>query len=272
MIPDQHARFLSEAVKRLRTDPRIVGVAVGGSYLTGTLDEFSDLDMVIAVEPGEYAAVLNERRAIAEGLGSLLVAFTGEHVGEPRLLVCLYGPPLLHVDLKFVRLDEFMPRVEDPEILWERAGRMRAALAEGVSRYPEPDPQWIEDRFWVWIYYGATKIGRGELFEALDMLAFLRWQVLGPLAMSEAGGRPTGVRKLEVTAPARARAIEATVAAYDASSCTRALTATVTIYQDLRERRGRGVRRHAAAESAALAYLADLTSAARDRERSQSES
>jgi hypothetical protein len=27
--------------------------------------------------------VLDERRAIAEGLGSLLAAFTGEHVGEP---------------------------------------------------------------------------------------------------------------------------------------------------------------------------------------------
>jgi hypothetical protein len=31
----------------------------------------------------------------------LLVGFTGEHVGEPRVLICLYGPPVLHVDLKF---------------------------------------------------------------------------------------------------------------------------------------------------------------------------
>ena len=32
--------------------------------------------------------------------------FTGEHVGESRVLICLYGPPLLHVDLKFVSLSD----------------------------------------------------------------------------------------------------------------------------------------------------------------------
>jgi hypothetical protein len=137
-----------------------------------------------------------------------------------------------------------------------------------ASRYPEPDLQWIEDRFWAWVHYCATKIGRGELFEALDGLAFLRGQVLGPLALLAAGERAIGVRKLEITAPAHARAIEATVAAYDARSCTRVLTAAATIYQDLRDRcaaRGTPIRRHAAAESAALAYLAHIASTARDR-------
>jgi hypothetical protein len=33
-------------------------------------------------------------------------AFSGEHVGEPRALICLYGPPLLPVDLKFVSLSD----------------------------------------------------------------------------------------------------------------------------------------------------------------------
>ena len=45
---------------------------------------------------------MGERRTIAESCGGLLAAFTGEHVGEPRLLICLYGPPLAHVNLKFV--------------------------------------------------------------------------------------------------------------------------------------------------------------------------
>ncbi|NRS94850.1 hypothetical protein DFH40_002566 [Clostridium beijerinckii] len=47
---------------------------------------------------------MNERIKIAESLGTLLSAFTGEHVGEPRLLICLCEPELLHVDLKFVSI------------------------------------------------------------------------------------------------------------------------------------------------------------------------
>lgn len=51
-------------------------------------------------------------RELAGTLGHLLHAFTGEHVGEPRLLICLYGPELLHVDLKFVTLEMLTQRVE----------------------------------------------------------------------------------------------------------------------------------------------------------------
>ena len=48
--------------------------------------------------------------AFAAGLGPLLACFTGEHVGEPRLLIALYGPPPVHVDLKFVPVLGLGPR------------------------------------------------------------------------------------------------------------------------------------------------------------------
>ena len=37
----------------------------------------------------------------------------------------------------------------------------------------------------MWVHYAAAKVARGELFEALDFMAFLRGQVLGPLALME---------------------------------------------------------------------------------------
>src|SRR6185295_12839336 len=103
---------------------------------------------------------VSDRHAIAAALGSLLTAFTGEHVNEPRLLICLYGPPLIHVDLKFLSPSQLNPRVEDPIVLWDCEDEVRRALAAGAAAYPSPDLQWIEDRFWVWIHYGATKIAR----------------------------------------------------------------------------------------------------------------
>ncbi|NUN52809.1 MAG: oxalate:formate antiporter, partial [Planctomycetaceae bacterium] len=116
-VPPAHAEFLERALGILAQDPRLLGVAAGGSFLARAMDEHSDIDLVIAVDAGSHAEVMGERMAIARGLGQLLAAFTGEHVGDPRLVICLYGDPLLHVDLKFLRPDELAQRVEDPEVL-----------------------------------------------------------------------------------------------------------------------------------------------------------
>jgi len=166
----------------------------------------------------------------------LLAAFPGDHVGELRLLICLYGPPLLHVDFKFVGPDELARRVEDPRVLWDRRGRVREALAKGKGQYPAPRLQWMEDRFWVWMHYVAEKIARGELFEAIDGLTFVRARVLGPLALADAGAQPNGVRRIETSAPALVPTLRRTVPSHDAASCRAALRATVEIYDDLRER------------------------------------
>lgn len=255
-LPAPHAAFLEAAIPRLAADPRLVGVAAGGSYVTDTLDEFSDLDLVIAVDSGAYEAVLADRQAIAAGLGPLLVGFTGEHVGEPRLLICLYGPPLLHVDLKFVREDHLDARVEDPAVLWDRDGRMHAGLAAGTARFPEPDPQWIEDRFWVWMHYVAAKIGRGEILEAADALASIRGMSFGPMALASRGARPTGVRKLEQVAPDLAARLARTVAVYDRDACLAALRHSIECYRALRRDAATpGLRHRVAAEEAAVAFV-----------------
>lgn len=255
-IPTQHAAFLASALPLLQADERLVAVAAGGSYLTGGMDEYSDLDLVVAIEPAAAPQVMKERRQIAAGLGSLLAAFTGEHVGEPRLLICLYGPPLLHVDLKFVSLPDAANRIEDPVILWERNGRLSALLEQTTAIYPPPDLQWLEDRFWVWVHYVATKIGRGELLETLDALAFLRREVLGPLVLQAQGARPAGVRKVETLARPYLEELGATTAPCDRLACIGAVHAAVSLYRRLRARLApENLIFHTDAEEATLKYL-----------------
>lgn len=253
-LPESHRAYIERLVAWAESDARIVGVAAGGSYLTNAMDEYSDLDLVIAVESSAYAEVSAHRESIARSLGPLLGAFTGEHVGEPRLLICLYADPLLHVDLKFVTIDAVAERVEDPAVLMQRGDRLTTALARGVAKYPAPDLSWIDARFWVWVHYIATKIGRGELFDALDMLSFMRTQVLGPLGLARVGGRPNGVRRIEMLAPAFGLELRHTVAAYDAAACLRALHASVAVYRALRADEVHGTSEHPA-EQAALSYL-----------------
>jgi predicted nucleotidyltransferase len=200
-IPAPQRTFIEGAVEILKDDRRIIGIAAAGSYADDTMDEYSDIDLVVAVEPLQHLEVMADRQTLASRLGPLLASFTGEHVGEPRLLICLYGPPPLHVDLKFVAVQDAVTRVDDPIVLWERDGRLSEALSKGEARYSCPEFQWVEDRFWVWIHYAATKVGRGELLEAADFLSFLRPNVFGPLGKRRLGLRPVGVRRLETDAP-----------------------------------------------------------------------
>ncbi len=211
--------------------------------------------MVLVAAPA-WPAILARRKTIAATLGPLLAAFSGEHVGEPRLLICLYGPPLVHVDLKFLPSDAIDERVEDPVVLWERAQSVSALLRATTARYPAPDPQWIEDRFWVWVHYAATKLARGELFEVLNFLGYLRSQVLGPLALAEAGAQPNGVRRLEQRAASRADQLRATVARYDRHDAGRALQAAIAVYRELR-----GDVQRSAAEQPAVRFAAAVIGA-----------
>lgn len=234
MIPEHFQHFVKNLSNILAKDPEFLAVAAGGSWIEGEIDEFSDIDLVIVHQSA--ALPVAQRKAIAESAGDLLSCFTGEHVGEPRLLICLYDNPLLHVDLKFVHLSDMTVRVENPVILWERDKVLTDIITSSTAQFPHPDFQWIEDRFWVWIHYAAVKIGRGELFETLTFVSFMQQTVLGPLALISNGQLPKGVRKLEMILPAAdLQAMLQTNATYDKESCLASLRNIVEYYCRLRE-------------------------------------
>ncbi|MBN4005390.1 nucleotidyltransferase domain-containing protein [Nostoc sp. LPT] len=257
-VPEPQGELLKQILAKLKTDDRLLGVAIGGSYLSGEMDEYSDLDLIIVVDDVHYEQVLKERQLLASSLGKLLAAFIGEHVGEPRLLICLYDSPLVHVDLKFLLLQDFQTdRTENPIILWEQRNLLTLAVSDNLRNYSPFDPQWIEDRFWVWVHYGATKLGRGELFEVIDFLSFLRGQVLAPLAKVQAGLLPRGVRNLEREIPSYLSDFRQTIPAkHDQEEIARSLQHTIVFYRQLRSALTTPqLVIHSQAEAASIKYL-----------------
>ncbi|MFH8404045.1 nucleotidyltransferase domain-containing protein [Streptomyces sp. NPDC018019] len=257
-VPALHSRFLSDALPRIRQDARVVGVAITGSLAGGRPDAYSDVDLILVIDDAAYDAVMRERLVLIGSWTSLVAGFTGEHVGEPRVIITLVGPPLLHVDFKFVRASDFAERTEDPEILWDRDGLLAGALTQQPPAVPAFDLQWIEDRFWIWVHYGATKLGRGELFETIGFLTYLRETVLGPLAARRVGAIPRGVRHLETIAPQEASDLQATLCGYDRHEAGRALLATVDLYRRWSDTDGALVERRQHAENLAMQYLHDV--------------
>ena len=226
--------FAAHAAIIAEDDPSILGLAVAGSWLTQELDEFSDLDLVLITKEN-VGGNKEQMVSYAKKFGNLLNGFTGEHVGEPRLLICLYNNPLLHVDIKFITADELKTRVENPVLLFDRDGSLQQIIDSTSYQFPHPDHQWVEDRFWTWVHYALLKIGRGEYMEAHDFLAFLRMVVFGPLLHIKNNNLPRGVRKVETTIAAEDfNQLQQTLAANNKASLLSALEQSVQLYRSLR--------------------------------------
>lgn len=231
MIQEEFARKVAAIVQH---DSSVIGLAVAGSWLTGEMDEYADLDLILVTKE-KVSGDKNLMFSYAQQFGQLLNGFTGEHVGESRLLICLYENPLLHVDIKFVTIDEFNDRIETPVILADTDDQLKNALENSQAKFPYPEYQWIEDRFWTWVHYALLKIGRGEYFEAYDSLGFLRTVVFGPLLHIRNGNLPRGVRKVETQLiPADLEALQETLAAYEKQSLLKAFENCVKLYWVIR--------------------------------------
>ncbi|MCB0721276.1 MAG: aminoglycoside 6-adenylyltransferase [Ignavibacteriae bacterium] len=227
--------FAKNAVEVLKNDDSVIGITAGGSWLTDELDEYSDLDLIL-VTKDKVAGNKEKMISYAGKMGNLLNAFTGEHVGDPRVLICLYDNPLLHVDIKFLTPEEFHKRVEDPFILHDTEDQLKNIIEKTEAKFPTPGFQWMEDRFWTWVHYDLVKIGRGEYFEAHDGFAFFRDMILGPLIHIKNGNLPRGVRKVEThIAKEELELLKRTIPQYDRQSLIKTLEEVVSLYRKLRE-------------------------------------
>lgn len=233
MIQQDFAYRVAEIVQR---DETVLGLAAGGSWISGEMDEYSDLDLLLITKE-KVTGNKEQMLQYAKSFGNLISGFTGEHVGEPRVLICLYDNPLLHVDIKFLTLPELYDRVENPAVLFERNNQLSKIINSTNALWPQPDFQWIEDRFWTWVHYACLKIGRGELMEAFDFLSFLRMTVLSPLLQVKNNKQARGLRRVETALSlSDMENLKITIAQYTRHSIIKALDNTISIYKSLRRK------------------------------------
>lgn len=226
--------FARHVVSLIQNDPEVLGIAAAGSWIGNNLDEFSDLDLVVVTKE-KISDDKNRMISFAQRFGHLLSSFTGEHVSEPRLLICLYADPFLHVDFKFLTANEFNVMIEKPMILFDRNGLLEKILESASPQWPFRGYQWMEDRFWVWIHYMVQKLERGEYFEVHDGLATLRNLVLAPLIRIRNRQLPKGVRKIEMEViPADLDNLKLTLSEYDAAPLLAAISNSASLYTSLR--------------------------------------
>jgi predicted nucleotidyltransferase len=193
----RHRAKAEAACRAALADHDVVAMVVTGSFATGEADELSDIDLRLYVRPDAVESVVARIPDLAAAAGSVVALFVAEHLAIPTLTIVLYDD-LVHVDFDVVAADraaehnDGLPAV----VLWEREpisdalpGTYDPGVAGGV--------RWMEARIWTWSWYIQSKILRGELYEALDGLQYVRDRVLFRLLAFHGERRPAGGRRAE---------------------------------------------------------------------------
>lgn len=215
-------------------DPDVVGMAVTGSFATGIADELSDVDLRLYARPETVETVVARVPELAAACGRVVALFLAEHLGIPTLTIVLFDD-LVHMDFDVISVDraaehnDGLPAV----VLWEREP-ISTALPGTYGSDLAADVRWMEARIWTWSWYIQSKVLRGELYEALDGLQYVRDQVLFRLLAFGRGDRPAGGRRAEAAVGDHVDAFARTVpTALERAALMDALRAEIDLYRRL---------------------------------------
>jgi len=215
-------------------DPAVLGMLIGGSFASGEADDYSDLDMQLVVKDGQVENLVPKLRAMADEAGPVVAAFFAEHVGLPHMLIVLYED-LVHADFEPVQVSEVGSRNAglSTHVLWERDPAVTAVLGAKDEEDRAAELAWLEDHLWTWSWYVQTKILRGELYEAMGGIQYIRDQVLFRLLAMHRDERPSSASRAESRVGSWRQQFAATVPSLGRESTIEALRASIQLYVDL---------------------------------------
>jgi predicted nucleotidyltransferase len=230
----RHRAKADAACRAALADHEVVAMAVTGSFATGGADELSDVDLRVYARPDAVESVVARIPDLAAATGRVVALFVAEHLGIPTLTIVLYDD-LVHVDFDVVAADraaehnDGLPAV----VLWEREP-ISDALPGTFAQDVAAGVRWLEARIWTWSWYIQSKVLRGELYEALDGLQYVRDQVLFRLLAFHGERRPAGGRRAEAVVGDLGDAFARTVpTSLDPASVLAALREEIDLYRGL---------------------------------------
>lgn len=167
----ERERLLQDLVERARADPRITAVALFGSAALEGQDEWSDIDLALAVVEGvETAAVLDDWTQLMSAQHDV-VAQLDISVDTTIYRVFLL-PSTLQVDLAFAPAASFRPRGPAFRLLYGST-----AAPPDVSSVPEEEDPGV-GMGWLYALHARSSLARGRWWQAEYMISGLRDQVL----------------------------------------------------------------------------------------------
>lgn len=170
MFTTEHRSELSEQlIEQARRHESITAAALVGSAARKDMDQWSDLDLALAVRPGVDLV------ALADDWTQILAAAApvADHLdveSGPALYRVFLLDDSLQVDLSFCPADRFRSTGESFELLF---GKAVPAIQLGT-----PDLHPVVGWAWLYALHARSAIARGRNWQAVQMLEGLRGQVV----------------------------------------------------------------------------------------------
>jgi len=207
------------------SDPGVAAAAITGSYATGEEDEWSDIDLALAI-PGQLAESLDRWTELLNGEFGALHHWDlpwGSTVYRVFLL-----PDCLEVDIAFAPAEEFGPR----------GPKWRTVFGETLEVTPSPPPRRddLVGLAWHHVLHARACIERGKPWQAEWLISAMRDHVL-ELACLRLGLTTNYAKGNDLLPPEVTEPIEATlVRSLDEAELRRALGAGAKVLTDELER------------------------------------
>ncbi len=238
-FPGHRARLI-EASTIFSSRDCVAGLLLGGSFAYGNPDFYSDIDLYIVVRDEHFDVLFAEHVEIANSLGKPISAFIADHnPGGLYDYIVLYDD-FVKVDFIYLRSSQLhvMPKWGRFRVLYDP----EAVLSTLVScsrnlqaTFQLADPLVLNQKFRGWCWYVFGKLMRGELWEALEGVSFIRERALLPMINAKNGFVDEGYRRLEKKMDDElAHDLQLTVASYDKEAVFSALLNEITLFRDLR--------------------------------------
>jgi predicted nucleotidyltransferase len=205
-----HARVLELA----REDPRIVAAATTGSIAGGTADEWSDVDVALAVA-GELP--LDDWTALVEQEWGIVHWWDLPFRTAVYRVFLLREPPL-ELNISFFPRADFASHGPNFALAFGEAKQGEA---------PRPDPRFLDGLVWHHVLHTRTALRRGQLWRAEFMLHELR-----DVLVERASGRAQYRGVDEIPAEFRAQLERALPRSLEHEELLRALRAAAELCDD----------------------------------------
>ena len=174
--------LLERIVAALRADTRVRAAVLRGPFYTGRPDTYSNLDLLVVLEPSAVEAFCRQARMTLTAPGSLLWLSTV--AADPPHLRALFAGPI-QVDL-FVATPATLPPYHGWRVLFDHDGLLKShmRLATADDRLRPEHVTALCDTFWWTIFASVGQLKRGHLWMALhaldvcraDLARVMRWR------------------------------------------------------------------------------------------------
>jgi predicted nucleotidyltransferase len=178
-VRPNHQAYLNRFEEACRSDERVLAALLVGSYVKGTNDEHSDLDLYVITKDEAYNEFVSRRDSFVRSLGE--PAFM-EDFGLPGILFLIF-PDGAEVEISFIPENQLAQVFDEPyQVLLDK----KNITAGVISHRRQVDQAAQRERlrrliYWFWHNFShfVTALARNQLWWAQGQLEELRAQCVG---------------------------------------------------------------------------------------------